>query len=216
MGDSVITREEYAFARFIQRIQNLFKEILLKPLWIQICLMHPELAASSYLRTCLGIVFNEENMFTLAKKRQIVNDGSSTISNLSGIMGLDNKPVFSVEWLIKEFMGLSDADLEMNRQYKKREILADIERQKLIKKHMEAAQPATSSDQSAGGDTGGFGGGDAGGGGFDFGDGDTGGGFGDTGGGFDMGGGDAGGGFDAGGDTGGFGDTEPAVDGGEA
>ena len=216
VGDSVITREEYAFARFIQRIQNIFKEILLKPLWIQICLMHPELAYSSYLRTCLGITFNEENMFTLAKKRQIVNDGTNTVSNLSSIQGLDQKPIFSVEWLIKEFMGLSDADLEMNRQYKKREIIADIEKQKLIKKHMEEQQPATQSNQAAGGDDsgGGFGGGfdtgDSGGGfggGFDTGD--SGGGFGDDTGGADLGGFGDDTGADAGG---GFGDTEPAAD----
>ena len=147
-------------------------------------------------------MFNEENIFTLAKKRQIVSDGSNTVGSLSSIVGLDGKPIFSVEWLVKEFLGLSDQDLEMNRQYKKREILADIERQKLIKKHMDS-QPATQSNQDQG-DAGGFGGGF-----------DSGGFGGDTGGGgFDSGGFDAGG-FDTGGadmDTGGFGDTEPAMD----
>ena len=106
-------------------------------------------------------------------------------------------------------MGLSDADLETNKKYKEQEILDDIERQKLVKKHMEEQQPATqanTADNSSGGD------------GFDMG---SGGGFdmgADSGGGFDMGGAETGGGFDMGADTGGemdtqaFGDTEPAAE----
>lgn len=208
--DASVTREEYAFARFIQRVQAIFRDILLKPVWIQVCLMHPELAKIEYLRTCIGIKFNEENLFTLAKERQIVSEGANTVSTLAGIQGIDGKPKFSIEWLIKKYMGLSDADLETNKKYKEKEILDDIERQKLIKKHMEEQQPATqanTADNSSGGD------------GFNM---DSGGGFdmggADTGGGFDMGGADTGGGFDMGGaDTGGmdtqaFGDTEPAAE----
>lgn len=217
--DASVTREEYAFARFIQRIQSIYKELLLKPLWIMICLMHPELTKVDYLRTCLGIKYNEENLFTLAKERQIASDGANTVGSLSGILGVDQKPKFSIDWLIKKYMGLSDADLEENRQYKKREILEDIERQKLVKKHLEAQQKtATQSNQEAGDAGGGFGGGmDAGGFGGDAGGGMDFGGFGDdTGGGFgDATPADAGGfGADAApADTGGFGgDTEPAIE----
>lgn len=177
--DASITREEYMFSRFIQRIRGIYKEILLKPLWVQICLMHPEIAKSDYLKSCLGIVFNEENLFTMAKKRAIVNEGASIVGTLANITDpVSQKPVFAIEWLIKEFMGLTDADLEMNRQYMKKSILADIERQKLIKKHMEQQQPATSAEGGEAADGGGFGSGA--GGGFDTGGfgGDTGGGFG--------------------------------------
>ena len=65
--DSNITREEYQFSRFIDRIRSLFREILLKPVWIQICLWHPKLAKSEYLKQALRINYNEENMFTEAK-----------------------------------------------------------------------------------------------------------------------------------------------------
>lgn len=219
--DSSVTREEYAFARFIQRIQSIFKELLQKPLWIMVCLMHPELTKVDFLRTCLGIKYNEENLFTLAKERQIASEGANTVTTLGGIMGVDQKPKFSMDWLIMKYMGLSDADLEANRQYKKREILEDIERQKLIKKHMEAQQqPGTQAAQPGadaggfGGDAGGFGGDIDTGGGMDFGSfGDAGGadagGFGDM---ADMGGGDAGGMEAAPADTGGFGDTEPGIE----
>ena len=185
--------EEYAFSRFIQRIQSVYKEILSKPLWVQICLKHPELSHIDYLRQCLGIIYNEENLFTLAKRRQVVGEGANTVGTLYGIHDAQDKPIFSIDWLVKEFMGLSDSDIELNHKYKEAEILRQIELTKLIKKHTEAANNATALAQ-----TGGEGGGDAGG--FDAGGFDTGG-F-DAGGGFDS---DAGGGgFDSGGDSGGF------------
>lgn len=218
--DASVTREEYAFARFIQRIQGIFKELLQKPVWIMVCLMHPELAKVDYLRSCLGIKYNEENLFTLAKERQVASEGANTVGALAGIQGLDGKPKFSIDWLIKKYMGLTDVDLEENRQYKNKEVLEDIERQKLIKKHM-VQQTDTQANQAQGAAAGGFGDagsgmdfGGAGGGmdfgsfvdaGGDFGGGGTGGGFGD--GGMDTGGMDA-----APADTGGFGDTEPAIE----
>jgi len=44
-----------------------------------------------------------------------------------------------MEFLVKEYLGLSDAELELNRKYKEGEILHNIEIAKLQKKHQEAA-----------------------------------------------------------------------------
>lgn len=162
LGDANVTREEYAFGRFIQRVQSMFKEIMLKPLWTQICLKHPELSKTNYLKQGLGIKFNEENLFTLAKKRTLVSEGAGTVSTLMGIQGLDGKPYFSIEWLIKEYLGLSDQDLEINRKYKEAEIIKNIEMAKLIKRHSADAAQAQAAGQVApggGGLEGGFGGG---------------------------------------------------------
>lgn len=166
LGDSNITREEYAFGRFIQRLRSVFKEVLVKPLWVQICLTHPELSQTNYIKQGLGIIFNEENMFILAKKRAIIADGANTVSTLLGIVGTDQQPYFSIDYLVKEYLGLSDQDLEINRKYKEAEILHNIEIAKLQKKHAEDKLAATPAAQggSAEGDFGGAGGGDFGGG----------------------------------------------------
>ena len=37
------TREEIKFSRFITRLRSIFQEILIKPLWLQMCLDFPEL-----------------------------------------------------------------------------------------------------------------------------------------------------------------------------
>lgn len=77
----------------------------------------------------------EENLFTLAKKRSIVSEGASAVSTLLGIQTADQKSYFSIEYAIKEYLGLSDSDLELNKKYKEGEILKNIEIAKLQKKH---------------------------------------------------------------------------------
>lgn len=180
--DASVTREEYAFSRFIQRIQTIYKEILLKPLWVQICLRHPELQYIDYLKQSLGVKYNEENLFTLTKRRALVESGANTVSALYQIHDINDKPIFAVDYLVKEFLGLTDNDIEINNKYKEAEILKQIETAKLIKKHTEAAQNLQQvpegegpSDMSGGfggadmgafggnADTGGFGGADTGG-----------------------------------------------------
>ena len=151
VGDANVTREEYAFSRFIQRVQNAFKEILLKPLLVQICFMHPEFSYTDILKQGLGIEYNEENVFALAKKRAAITEGANTVSTLLGLQGPDGKPYFALDFLVKEFLGLSDQDIETNQKYKESEILKQIEIAKLIKKQ-QADMPNT---QQQGNDMGG-------------------------------------------------------------
>ena len=153
VGDANVTREEYAFSRFIQRVQNAFKEILLKPLLVQICFMHPEFSYTDILKQGLGIEYNEENVFALAKKRAAITEGANTVSTLLGLQGPDGKPYFALDFLVKEFLGLSDQDIETNQKYKEAEILKQIEIAKLIKKHQ--ADATVNAPQQPGGDMGG-------------------------------------------------------------
>ena len=212
--DASITREEYAFSRFISRIRVIYREILLKPLWVQICLMMPELASSELLKQCIGIVFNEENMFVQAKERTALKQGAEIIGTLSQLMLGENKPFFSMKFLIQKFLGMSDEDLALNEKYKEGEIIERLEQAKTLKQHKEIGRQAQ--EQAGNGAPGemdfGEGGGDTGGG--DFGGGGS---FDDTFGGGDTGGGDFGGGDEvfSGGDTGmGSGATEIADTGG--
>ena len=193
-GDATVTREEYAFSRFIQRIQSIYKEILLKPTWIQICLKHREIAKSNYFRTCIGLKYNQENLFTLAKERSIVADGASAINNLSGMQYADQTPVFSMRFLIQKYLGLTDEDIKLNETFKQGDELKKI--------RAEQAQQAGGQPQDENGDFGSLGGG---------------GGFGGDMGGFGGGGGEDLGGFgaEAGGEMGGGG-AAPAFGGAEA
>lgn len=140
--DASITREEYAFSRFISRIRTIYREILLKPLWVQICLMMPELANSELLKQCIGIIFNEENMFVKAKERTSLKQGAEIIGTLSQLMVGENMPFFSMKFLIQKYLGMSDDDLALNEKYKEGEILQRLEQAKTIKQHREQGRQA--------------------------------------------------------------------------
>lgn len=190
VDDSTITREEYAFSRFVNRIRVIFREILLKPLWVLICLRRPDLSNSELLKQYLGIVFNEENTFALARERASIEKGAAIIQNLAGLQISEGKPFFSMKFLIQKYLGLSDEDLAINEKYKEGEQLERLEQAKTIKRHKELGQQVGEQPaEGAGGMDGDFGGG----GGADFGGGDFGGGG-------DTGGSDFGGGDDTGGD----------------
>ena len=199
-SESNITREEYTFSRFIKRIQSIFKELIIKPVWIQFCLRFPMFMESDLFHSLIAIKYNAENTFELAKERQIINDGAQTVNTLAGMKDSFGKPFFAIEFLVKKFLGISDQDLKQNEDYKlqeaKKALLQQIEQK----------------DQ-AGGAPGLPGGSEMGAGGMDAGMGMDSGLGGDMSGGMDMGGdmtggvGDMSGGMDMGGDmTGGVGD----------
>jgi hypothetical protein len=204
--DASITREEYAFSRFIDNIRNIYREVLLKPVWIQICLYEPALANSEYLKQAIGIVFNEENAFVEAKERTALKQGVDIINTLYGLQNTDGTPVFSMKFLVERFLNMSQDDLDLNEKYKQQEVLEKIERAKLVKQHAEYNQQHQTQPVQAPGEEGGggdFGGGDFGGGDFGEGGGDE---FVSTAGGDFGGGAEAGGGEDLSGAEAGGGD----------
>jgi hypothetical protein len=183
-GDS-IAREEIRFSYFINRIRSIYKEILLKPMWYQFALKHPEFQDDKNLKGAIGLLFNEENLFTIAKERQVASAGADLVGKLAGLthpsVGPDGSPTdvayFDPKFLIEKYMQLSDMDIALNEKYRK-------ERQQEIRELMMAYKRLN--DAQGGGEAGGGGGGDDFGGGAD-----------------DFGGGDFGGEEDFGGDEGG-------------
>lgn len=164
--DASITREEYTFSRYIARLRNIYREILLKPLWVQVCIMMPELASSELLKQYLGIIFNEENAFVEAKKRTALKQGADIIGTLSQIQ-MGDQPYFSMKFLVEQYLGLSEEELALNEKYKQAEVIDRLEQAKTLKKHQEMGQQSEQVPGEEGsfeGDFGGGGGGDFGGG----------------------------------------------------
>ena len=116
-GDAMITREEAAFARFVKRIQSVFKEILLKATWIQFCLKQPLFALNSVIPNSIGLKYNNDNQFELAKERATAQQGATAVSSLMGLKKADGTPAFSVKFLIEKYMGLTKEDLKTNENY---------------------------------------------------------------------------------------------------
>ena len=177
--NSNLTREEYRFALFIGRIRNIIKELLLKPMWLQFCIDYPEFAANNVIKNAIGLNYVEENVFLLAKEAANLQMGANLITTLSGINGVDGKPVFSMEFLLKKYLSLTEDDWAINNRMKKEE---EEKAQKAAEEQGGAQGGAAGGDLGGGMDLGG------GGGGFDLG---GGGGMDLGGGGMDLGGGGA-------------------------
>ena len=116
-SNNTVSREEYKFSLLINRLRTVFKELLVKPMWMQFCLKYPAFATNNVLRSALGLSYVEENLFVLAKERAIIADGAALVQNLSGINGADGRPVFSMRFLVK-YLGLSDDDWKLNEKYR--------------------------------------------------------------------------------------------------
>lgn len=164
-----MTREEYKFSLFINRIRDLIKELLLKPMWNQFCLHNPKFASSNILKNALGLTFVEENVFALAKEKAILEQGAGIVQTLAGLQNPDQTPVFSMRFLLQRYLSFSDDDWALNQK------MLDDEK----KKAEEAQKQAQAGGSAPGGEMGGM---DMGGG-MDFGGGP------ELGGGMDMGGG---------------------------
>jgi hypothetical protein len=163
-----IAREEMRFGNFINRIRSMYQEILLKPTWLQFVIKHPEFSKDQSLRTVLGLRFNEENFFKLAKERDIAEKGAGTVSQLMGITQQTvapdgtqtEEPYFDPKFLVEKYMELNDSEIALNLKYKE-------QRRDELKKLADAyarINKAKGEEGEGGGD---FGGGDFGGGGFE-------------------------------------------------
>jgi hypothetical protein len=126
-GAEGLIREEMRFDYFKKRIRSMYQEILLKPTWLQFCLKHPEFAKDKVLKGSLGMAYVEENLYTLAKSREIADKGATLISNLSNIKedivdstgAITQRQFLDPKFMIEKWMTLTDTDFKLNDKYKK-------------------------------------------------------------------------------------------------
>ena len=136
MNAEGMTRDEIKFGRFITRIRSVFQEILVKPLWIQMCLDFPELKDDDAFKAQIGIKYNKYNIFEEMKEIEILQKRLDFVTSMKdGLVETDANmneiKYFSSEFLIQRFLGLSAEDLRLNKKLK---ILEDDEKREAAKK----------------------------------------------------------------------------------
>ena len=116
---SSLTMDEIRFKTFVNRLRTLFKEILVKPLKIQMVLDFPELEQDRIFDSYIKLKFNSNDLFeewkhlnNLSKRAEI----SSTLS--SNLQDAEGKPYLSIEWIVRNIMKFTDKDIEENNKYK--------------------------------------------------------------------------------------------------
>ena len=180
-----IRREEIKFSNFKNRLRMLFQELLIKPVMIQLALDFPAIESDNYLKNSVKIHFFDDTSFEEQAACERMEKRSQSISTLLNNISVkdsegNDMPYFDLDFLIKKYSGLSQADIDENESFKERKALkaegykdADIE--KILagadKKKFKKGKPEKQAEAS-----GGEGGGAAGGGGEPAGGGEPGGG----------------------------------------
>lgn len=113
---SEMTRDEIKFYNFINRIRANFKELIVKPIRIQMLLEFPELKNDDTFLNSIDIAFNTNQVFEEWKKINNLAKKSEIVSTLLGVMNGD-KPYFHIEYLMDNIFKLSAEDKAENERY---------------------------------------------------------------------------------------------------
>lgn len=125
MDASGMMREEIKFAKFVSRLRSIWQEILVKPLYLQMCLNHPELKNDVAFKAGLGLNFVKDNVFEELKEMELQSKRVDFIGNLKTQLStmdaeMTEIPYFDLGWLIKRYGGFTQDDLKANERAKKR------------------------------------------------------------------------------------------------
>jgi len=113
-------KDEIRFFKFIERLRTVFQDILIKPLWVQIVKKHKELEKDFIFKSQLGLNFFSDNPFKVNQEIDVINKRKESVTAMVGLMGDDEKPYFSVPFLVENFLGIDKKDLKSNEEIKER------------------------------------------------------------------------------------------------
>ena len=125
-----IAREEIRFSKFIARLRSVFQEILIKPLYIQMCLKHPEIQTDMNFRVNMGLDYYKDSVFEQNKEIELLQKQADFISSIMSAMVErdaegNETPYFDFDFIVRKYFGMSDEDLKLNQRYKDEKKLKD-------------------------------------------------------------------------------------------
>ena len=121
------TRTEISFGRFVTRLRNIFSQIALKPLQIQLALSIPEIADDKAFLNSIQLQWKSYNLFEELMQLELQDKRIEFIQSCKDSMidmDKDGNEIkfFSSEFLIRKYLKLSDADLDLNNKLKQEEV----------------------------------------------------------------------------------------------
>ena len=111
-----MTRDEIKFHNFIMRLRTNFKEIIVKPLRLQMLIEFPELKDDEIFLNSVDIIFYTNQVFEEWKKINTLAKRAEAITTLTGIMN-GEKPYFHIEWIMDNVFKLTPEEKAENQRY---------------------------------------------------------------------------------------------------
>ena len=112
-----MTRDEVKFNNFVNRLRANYKELIVKPLRLQMCMEFPELKDDEIFLNQVDIIFVSNQLFEEWKQLGNLEKRSGILGTLLGIQTADGKPYFHIDYLIDKIMKLSQEEKEENKAY---------------------------------------------------------------------------------------------------
>lgn len=122
-------RDEIRFSKFVSRLRSKFKELLIKPVYNQMVINHPELDNDENFKLNLGVQFNKENVFEEMKEYELMQRRIDVITTLKDSLveqdaDMNDIAFFDLRFLIEKILvernlRLDDDNIEMNNKYLK-------------------------------------------------------------------------------------------------
>lgn len=112
-----MTRDEAKFGNFVMRLRSNFKEIVVKPLKLQMLVEFPELKEDEVFMNSVDIQFLSNQLFEEWKKLGNLSKKAEILGTLNGIQKADGQPYFHIEYLIDHVLKLTPEEKEENKKY---------------------------------------------------------------------------------------------------
>jgi len=113
---SEMTRDEIKFYNFVNRLRANFKELIVKPLKLQMLIEFPELKEDEVIMNQMDITFNSNQVFEEWKKLGNLAKKAEIFGTLVGIMN-GEKPYFHVDYLIDNVFKLTQEEIAENQRF---------------------------------------------------------------------------------------------------
>lgn len=139
-----VDREEVRFHKFCNRLRSAFQEILIKPLWIQLCLNFKQLENDDIFKSCLGLKYTKDNMFEEFRENELLDKRLDILIKMQGVLEVDQKPFFDTTWLVENKLKMDRDMLDANTRAK------ELTKEKLA---AESEQPEEGTPATAGGES---------------------------------------------------------------
>ena len=114
---SEMTRDEIKFGNFINRIRSNWKELIVKPLKLQMCMEFPELKDDEIFLNQCDITFNSNQLFEQWKKLANMEKKAGILGTLLGIQKADGQPYFHIDYLMDRIFQLTQEEKDENQSY---------------------------------------------------------------------------------------------------
>jgi hypothetical protein len=122
-----VARTEIDFGRYVTRLRNIFAQIMIKPLQLQLALSIPELQDNKQILEAVSLQYKSYNLFEEMMELDLMQKRVEFIQTMKESMldmdvnGNEIK-YFASRFLVKKYLKLSEQDLSLNEKLKQEEI----------------------------------------------------------------------------------------------